>query len=390
MADLLARLPRPGSERGRDALGAGLLVVALTVLQLVDAGPAGLAGWEFAGALLACAALVWRRAAPVPVLLVAFAAFAGSTVADGALSTAFVPFAVAVYTAVSRAGQLPVAFVIGALSVVATGAALVFGLGRSASDPVVVSAEVWVALVAAVGVAVSLYRRALDQERARAREAEATRDAVASRRVAEERLRIARELHDAVGHHVAVMNVQAGVAEALLATKPAQAAVALGRVQEAGARVLEELPVMLRVLRTADDDDTRPGVSLADLDELVALAREAGLEVELHREGPAPDLSAAADLAAYRIVQEALTNARRYGNGGVTVAVATTASGLTLEIRNRLGTAASGGSGFGLVGMRERATTAGGTVDAGPLGDEFVVRAVLPLRGTTSVKEVAP
>ncbi|QXT63175.1 sensor histidine kinase [Tessaracoccus palaemonis] len=384
MAEGLARLPRPATERGRDAAGAVALAVALGVLQVVDDGPAGLFGWEYAGVLLACAALVWRRAAPVITLVVAFVACVASAILTGGIPGAFVPLAVAVYTAVSRTSPLPKALAIGALALVGVGVSLVVGTGRSASDPEVTSAEVWIGLIIAVGAAISLYRRSLAQERERALAAEATKDALASRKVAEERLRIARELHDAVGHHIAVMNVQAGVAEALLQSSPDAAAAALERVQEAGARVLEELPVMLRVLRTDGEAETRPSAGLADLPELIEHATASGLHVDLRESGSHPELPAATYLSAYRIVQEALTNAARHGDGAASVRVDYRGPSLILEVRNAVGGGTSSGSGFGLVGMRERALAAGGDVTVARDGDTFVVRAELPTRGASN------
>ncbi|WP_062464062.1 sensor histidine kinase [Demequina soli] len=383
MGTMRGRVPRPATERGRDALGGGVLAAALAVLVLVEDGVGGLAAVGTLAALAACAALAWRRARPVPVLAVVLALFAASAFAALDTPLAFVPLVVALYTAASRVARIPVALAIGAGTAGVVGAAVAVGTAREATDSVTVSAEVWMALVTAVGVATNLYRRTVAQERARALQAEETREAVARTRVAEERLRIARELHDAVGHHVAVMNVQAGVAEALLGTRPDEAAEALGRVQDAGARVLEELPVMLRVLRQGEEDDTRPAVGLAALDALITQARDAGLAVELRRAEAPADLPAATDQAAYRIVQEALSNARRYGTGAATVSISAAGSDLAVEVRNAVSGAAGLGSGFGLVGMRERADAAGGGVSAGPEGQEFVVRAALPLRRRT-------
>ncbi|WP_156162259.1 sensor histidine kinase [Demequina iriomotensis] len=380
MTSVWSRVPRPVTERGRDAVGAGVVAVAIVAIGLSDGGLGGLAEPDLLAGLGAAAALAWRRAAPVVVLLVAAVTFLGATVAAGEASIALVPFVVALYTAVSRAPQIPIGVAIGALAAVGVGAVLAIGPERAGDDPVVVSAEIWMALVTAVGIAMSLYRRSVAQERARARQAEETREALARGRVAEERIRIARELHDAVGHHVAVMNVQAGVAEALLESSPARAAEALERVQEAGARVLEELPVMLRVLRQEGDDDSGPSVGVAALAELVAQARDAGLEVELDMVPGLPNLPDAGDQAAYRIVQEALSNARRYGTGAARVAVSAGASAVEVEVRNAVGDTAAQGSGFGLLGMRERAAAAGGEVSTGIEGGEFVVHATLPAR----------
>ncbi|MFV0286451.1 MAG: sensor histidine kinase [Demequina sp.] len=374
------RVPLPVSRRGRDAIGAGLLALAILVIAVADGMPNARSWVDLGLAVVACAALAWRRTWPVPVLLVTGAIFVVVTIASGEISTALIPAVVALYTAVSRAAHVSVALAIGALAVVVAGGTLVADGSRGPTDSVVVSAEIWMALITAVGIAVSLYRRSVAQERERTRQAEETRDALARSRVAEERLRIARELHDAVGHHVAVMNVQAGVAEALLESDPRRAADALALVQDSGARVLEELPVMLRVLRQ-DEDDVRPTQGLGDLAALVEETRAAGLTVEVTASDLPTDLPAAADHGAYRIVQEALSNARKHGNGSATVTVGAPAATLEIEVRNRIGHSADApASGFGLLGMSERAGAAGGTIAAAREGDEFVVRASLPLR----------
>ncbi|MDN4475133.1 histidine kinase [Demequina sp. SYSU T00192] len=387
MRDLLGRIPLPEGERARDALGAAAAAAAIIALFLADGDADALATLDFAATMVACVALVWRRRVPLAVLGAVLALYIVVTAVDGALSTVFVVLIVALYTSTSRAGTVPRALAIG---VVATAvAAGTLALATASSSDQLVSAAAWGGLASAIGLAMLLYRRGVAKERERALRAEEARDATAQRRVAEERLRIARELHDAVGHHVAVITVQAGLAEHLLDTRPAAAAAALTRVQEAGARVLEELPVMLRVLRQDDEErDDAPAQGVADVPTLVDQTRDGGLEVDLRSEA-APDLSAAADLAAYRIVQEALTNARRYGTGAATVSLAVRDGALAIEVRNAVDPSREpgAGSGFGLVGMRERAAAAEGDVTAERIGDEFVVRAVLPVRDASPTRK---
>ncbi|WP_062516361.1 sensor histidine kinase [Demequina gelatinilytica] len=385
MTSLVSRVPLPAASLGRDALGAAVVAVAIAVLAVGDGGVAELATLSTLAGLVACLALVWRRAASVAVLLACALLFAVPTILTGEVASALIPLVAALYTVVSRVARIPVGLAVGAAGVVGVAGVLAVGSERAVTDPVVVSAEIWMALVAAVGVATNLYRRSVAHERERARQAEETREAVARGRVAEERLRIARELHDAVGHHVAVMNVQAGVAEALIDTDPARASEALVRVQEAGARVLEELPVMLRVLRQ-DEEDVRPTAGVASLADLVAQAADAGLEVAFSAADVPDVLPAATDHAAYRIVQEALANARRYGTGEARVKVALRDGALAIDVRNAVDDARPGGqgSGLGLVGMAERVDAAGGGLAAGRQGDEFVVHATLPVRKGTS------
>ncbi|MDN4472573.1 sensor histidine kinase [Demequina zhanjiangensis] len=382
MASLAGRLPLPPTQRGRDALGAGVVLILVVWAALPLEASSG--GWWFklVASIAASVALVWRRDAPLLVLAVSWVAFALPLVILHDFGNAYTPFLIAVYTAVSRSGGVRRALLVGLIGTLAAGAPVVVSRGWNPWDVEVILAGVLAGLVAALGLAMAMYRRALAQERARAVEAEETKEALAETRVAQERLRIARELHDAVGHHIAVMNVQAGVAEALLESDKERAADALANVQEAGARALEELPLMLRVLRQDGDDDERPGVGLAQLDELVAHAREAGLDVVLDRRGAEAVLPTGVDQAAYRIVQEALTNAQKHGVGTAAVTVEATADEVRIEVGNRVaeGASVAPASGFGLVGMKERATAVGGAVTAAREGDSFVVCARLPMK----------
>jgi signal transduction histidine kinase len=205
--------------------------------------------------------------------------------------------------------------------------------------------------------------------------------------VDEERLRIARELHDVVAHTMATINVQAGVAAHVLADRPDAAAQALQHIKLASKDGLRELRAILNVLRQADDADfTQPAPGLAQLDVLITGAARAGLATSLGVTGPATPLPAAVDLAAYRIVQESLTNAIRHA-GPATASVSLSYDDAELRIdvadtgRGSLA-AQSEGSGHGLIGMRERAASVGGVVEAGPArAGGYRVTARLPLDG---------
>lgn len=148
----------------------------------------------------------------------------------------------------------------------------------------------------------------------RALRAERTREEEARRRVAEERLRIARDLHDVVAHHIALVNVQAGVAAHVMDKRPDQAKEALAHVREASRSALNELRATVGLLRQSGDPEapTEPAPGLARLDELADTFRNAGLPVEVARSDSGTVLPAAADLAAYRVIQEALTNVRKH------------------------------------------------------------------------------
>jgi signal transduction histidine kinase len=220
----------------------------------------------------------------------------------------------------------------------------------------------------------------------RAAEARRTRRQESLRRVGEERLRIARELHDVLAHNVSLINVQAGVALHLLQKGDADAAQvepALEAIKGASAETLREMRAVLGTLRRADEAAPRaPEPGLGDLGALVARMRDAGVEVELTFSGERRRLPGSVDLAAYRIAQEALTNVARHAPGrSARVEVAFDADGLTITVANPAEGGASGepDAGNGIIGMRERAAALGGTLEAGRTDGCFTVRARLPL-----------
>jgi signal transduction histidine kinase len=221
------------------------------------------------------------------------------------------------------------------------------------------------------------------------RRAAAERDALVAEEqartaVADERARIARELHDAVAHSVSVMVLQAGGVRRLLGDDPTRERerAALAGVEETGRQAVVELHRMLGILRKRDDAaELAPQPSLARVDALVEQVREAGLDATLRVDGEPKALAPGLDMSAYRIVQEALTNALRYAPGARVDVSVRYGRDLQLEVRDDgPGHAPSTGSGQGLVGMRERAALFGGELEAGPLpgGAGFRVHARLP------------
>lgn len=235
------------------------------------------------------------------------------------------------------------------------------------------------------GRAVANRRAYIEAIRQRAELAERSKEEEAARRVDAERLRIARELHDVVAHTMATINVQAGVAAHVGTNLPEQTAAALVAIRDASKHGLRELRAILAVLRQADDaDPTAPTPSLAELEDLVATGCAAGLPTEVSIHGHRRPLPAPVEVAAYRIVQESLTNALRHA-GPATACVRLDFSDelLCVDVTDT-GTGGSrntDGSGHGLLGMRERALAVGGSFDAGP-GPHggFQVRARLPVR----------
>jgi signal transduction histidine kinase len=207
-------------------------------------------------------------------------------------------------------------------------------------------------------------------------------EAHAAERALAERNRLARELHDSVGHALTVTTLQAGAAARVLDTDPAFVAKALDAIAQAGRTALADLDHVLGLVREGSDAaDRAPRPDLGDLDTLVDGARSAGVPVKLHRDGATAAVPRAVSREAYRIVQEGLTNALWHaGPVPVLVRVAVEADVLELELTNRIGPGQGGrGGGRGLAGMRERVGVLGGELTAGPEGDRWRVAARLPL-----------
>jgi signal transduction histidine kinase len=223
--------------------------------------------------------------------------------------------------------------------------------------------------------------------RERAAEAARIKEEEALRRASEERLRIARELHDALGHHLSLINVQAGVALHVNEGLSEQARSSLSAIKQASKEGLAELRSVLEILRQEGERAPRsPTSTLARLDDLVAQAAAAGLEVRMETDGDVRPLPFGVDVAAFRIVQEALTNVTRHaGPATATVRVAYGGGDLTIQVDDDgrgPETPVTPGTGKGLLGMRERVAALGGDLEAGSRpGGGFRVRAHLPLDG---------
>jgi len=214
---------------------------------------------------------------------------------------------------------------------------------------------------------------------------EAARTAAAQRAVAEERARIARELHDVIAHSVSVMTVQAGAVRRLLQPGQERERLALEAIESTGREALTEMRRLVGLLRRQGTvPDFSPQPSMRAVDVLVGTIREAGLPTELAVEGEPRELAPGVDLAAYRVIQEALTNALKYaGPARAWVTVRWREDEIEVEIANDGSSEAVGdGTGHGLIGLRERVALVGGTIDSGPRpGGGFVVTAHLPHRG---------
>jgi signal transduction histidine kinase len=232
-------------------------------------------------------------------------------------------------------------------------------------------------------VVILLVRRVVSDREQRAQIAERERDVRAREAVLEERARIARELHDVIAHHVSMIVVQAGAERSVLGEANASTREVLETVEQIGRSALTEMRRLLGMLRGDADEPLTPQPGLADVPTLVEQLRAAGLPVELHVDGAPRELPVGIELSAYRIVQEALTNALKHAGGArAAVRIRYGADSLELEVADDgIGHGASrAGPGQGLVGMRERVSLYGGRLDArrDPAGG-FVVRAKLPI-----------
>jgi len=254
----------------------------------------------------------------------------------------------------------------------------------------------WLLLPLAMGSRTRLRHAWLEAVQARAEHAERTREEEARLRVAEERMRIARDLHDVVAHHMAVANAQAGTAAHLLESNPELTKKILTDLQTTTSSAMLELRDTVGVLRkTGPGTETlEPAPGLAQLPALLEVCRSAGLEVDLEIGGEPRDLPPGVDLTAYRIIQEALTNATKY-SASATAALHLRYSGtsLTITVTNDRRTddqARRGSPGYGIIGMRERAHSVGGELrvsDSGDAGFELVT--ALPLHPRTPAPQAA-
>jgi signal transduction histidine kinase len=377
----IERLRRLDPARSDALLALLLFAVAQAEIWLTGAA-AGRKPETAAAAALMTAALAFRRSAPLAAALV----MNGALLALGLLAEIpnvvflapiglIAMYSLGAYAAPDRA-------VVGlALTLIA----LPLGAIRT-EDPAVTDLTAPALLFASAWAAGRVQR----SRRLRAAELEdrtdrlvREQDARALEAAAEERRRIARELHDIVAHRVTTIVIQAE-SGAATAADPDRARAAFGAIAASGREALDELRRLLGLLRAEDEGAaTAPQPSLLRLDELVAEAERAGLPVQARVEGPLDGLPPGVDLTAYRIVQEALTNALRHARTGASVLVRRDPGGVLVEVRNPLspGSHVNGhGAGRGLAGMHERVRVYDGELSAGPSGSDWVVRAALPLR----------
>ena len=349
----------------------GLLAFALRD-QRPDEPPAALG---FALVVVAGSSLAWRRRAPLTVATIVSAA-----VATASLLGYWPEFVALLWIAVySAAAYTERHRLVRVLLPVALLTSVAISIGER-WDRSLNWVEILSDLIVTFGVPILLGRMTFNRRRRIVRDREfATRQAVAAERAA-----IARELHDVVAHHMSVMVVQAGAARAVSASDPAATAEALRQIEASGRTGLTEMRRLLEVLKAEEDGNGRaPQPGLARMSELLDAMRASGLPVEAIVEGSPRPLPPGVDLSAYRIVQEALTNALRHAGGAsARVVVRYDPGAVELEVADDgpgLPEDPEASGGHGLIGMRERVQLFGGELEAGPRpGGGFLLRARLP------------
>jgi signal transduction histidine kinase len=388
-AQWLRRLPasRWLFDSGLALVAAGVST-AMFVSYLVARGqPRGTLASGYALVLLHTLPLAARRRFPLAVLATSVAsglAFAALGLPPEILGLAIL---VAVYS-VAAYGDRWVA--LAGLAVAEVGlAAVQLTPGRTGADTLVINNMGVVAVAWLLGHFAHNYRAYAARLEERTAELERAREALARRAVTEERLRLARELHDVVAHAMSVIAVQSGVGAHVATTQPKEARKALAAIEATSRAALTELRRLLGVLRQEDEPHggLAPMPGLADLEGLLAEVAKAGLAVKLRVNGTRPPLPAGVDLSAYRIIQEALTNVVKHaGPARAQVTIRYRDQDVTVEVtddgRGAVTAAGDGrvGTGHGLIGMRERVQAFGGDLEVGPRpGGGFRVAARLPL-----------
>ncbi|MEU5399024.1 sensor histidine kinase [Streptomyces sp. NPDC005963] len=372
-------LTAPNRTRNDAHIAAGTWALTVAIALFAEDGntPDALGWLLLVGSVLA---LVWRRSRPGLVLLAVLACSVPYHAVDHPHAAAIPALVIAQYTFAATVRPLYTSF-IGA-GAIAVSVAVMFTVGTHEGLDALRSSG-WLLAVLVLGTDVRIYRRYIASVVGRAEHAERTREEEAARRVAEERLRIARDLHDLLAHSITLIGVRTSVASHVLLTDPERLdrtaiAQALDDIAETCRTARGELRTTLAVLRTDAPDRDGPLPDLAALPDLVRPAA-AGLTLDL-KAAPVPP---AVGAAAYRIVQESLTNAVRHAgpDAHIDVAVVREGAALVVTVRDDGRGPVEPGNGYGIIGMRERARSVGGTLTTGaraPRG--FQVTALLPVQ----------
>ena len=342
-----------------DVVLIGLVVLGFIARPFADRG-GSVGASEWVDLAIAITLLLTRRRYPLPTL----AAGVVATVAIVRISdrpSMLMPVVLVLLATVSLRYERRIAVIAGSITTVIFAMMVIALLRHGDIDGAGLASIAWPAFAVAAGTTVRTTRENLAAAQLRALRAEESRQLEAQRQVIEERLRIARDVHDLVAHHIAVINVQSGVAGHLLESDPVAASEALAVVRGAAATVIDELGELLSVLRTSEDGDgpTQPTPDLATIPDLISSFAASGLIVRHETTGTPRPLTASAELAAYRLIQEALTNAHKYGDGTGTLSLRFDDAGLEINVSNPSYDTGPSGGGFGLVGMRERIEAVG-------------------------------
>lgn len=340
-------------------------------------------GWAATLLVLAPAAVLpLRRRWPVPVLGICLALYGVAAIFFGVLSPGIgLAVGIAMFGVANRSTRRTT-IVIGTVAIVVVFLLSIPAAIENVFDPRVFQFVFGVAFAAAAGDGARSRREYIIAITERAERAEQTREAEARRRVTEERLRLARDLHDTVAHQIAVISLNAGAASSALTDNPERATAALSAIRRAARTVLGEIGSLLAMLRTEEPAEavTPPGYSLDQLTDLLDGFRTTGLDVHTRIDGEPDQVTGTVGLVAYRVIQEALTNAHKHGaEHRAHLLLETTPDAVRIVVTNPVD-AASGapGSRVGLIGLRERVASVRGTVDSGAAAGGWRVSAMLP------------
>ncbi|WP_326550518.1 sensor histidine kinase [Micromonospora sp. NBC_01813] len=393
VVDLRHPRPRMPSWIG-DLAAAGFIVPAAFVpFDVLVFRPGGAA---ITALVIAPAALLpLRRRWPIPVLAGCLAIYGVAASAGTLAPGVVVAVSIAMFHIANRMDRRTTLSVT-CFAVVAMALLSLLAAIENLFDPRAFQFAIMVAFAAAAGDATQFRREYLLAIIERAERAEQTRESEARRRVTEERLRIARDLHDVVAHQISVISLNAGVASSALETRPERAQQALGVIRGAARTVLTEIGDLLRLLRSEDDDSgngaTAPQPGLDQLDRLVSGFAEVGLSVSVRTDGDVSAVTGAVDVVAYRVIQEGLTNAHKHGaehrahilievdDQHVLVVVTNPVLMTPSDSRpDPARGAREGHGGHGLVGLRERVASVRGVVETGLSPGGYRIAATLPL-----------
>lgn len=335
--------------------------------------------------VLPAALMLLRRRWPVPVLVGAFVVFALAVVFGLPAIGPGIALAIAGYACASRVPRRTAFVVVTAAAVLLLLLGFIMTAWESL-EPQVLQTAAALAIASALGDSARSRREYLLAVEDRALRAEQNREIEAQRRVSEERLRIARDLHDTVAHQISVINLHAGAASGHLREQPERAQQSLATIRAAAREALGEIGGLLHYLREGETDTAAaPQQGLERLDGLFERMRDAGLDLEVELQGALEEVGGSAATVVYRVVQEGLTNARKHGDGTARLRIEVAAEELVLSIANPVAGRAVGepagwrGSGLGLVGIRERVAVLRGTVVAQRVGDGFELSVALPI-----------